>query len=176
MKNDLIWTKTVLSVYRYLDRICDAIDKIVLNTGLSSRNINQMNYFCNNVMSISQKIIKLSQRKINLINLKLLANKCFRKINKTDAKLLILCYIDGTKRRELAEKYQISMRTVFRRIESAETAFSKALHMQGYSDEKLEEMLHEENWIKSVYNRYVKGEEKEQIELSSCYITKAAAM
>ena len=30
MKNDLHWTKTILTVYRYLERICGGMDKIIM--------------------------------------------------------------------------------------------------------------------------------------------------
>ena len=176
MENNLAWTKTILSVYRYLERICGAIDKIILNTGLSSRNVSLTNYFRNDALSVSQKIIDLSQRKVSLINLKLLTEQCLKKIKTDDARLLILCYIDGMKRRELADKFGISMRTIFRRIDAAESSFAKMLHLKGYTDSKLAEDLKNENWIKSVFSKYSKGEEQERIELSSSYINRAVAM
>ena len=39
MKNDELWAKTLLSVYRYLERIAGAIDKIILRSGLNSANM-----------------------------------------------------------------------------------------------------------------------------------------
>ena len=80
------------------------------------------------------------------------------------------------KRRELADKFGISLRTIFRRIDAAESSFAKALHVKGYTDKKLANDLKDENWIKSVFVKYSKGEEKESIELSSSYINRAIAM
>ena len=38
MNSDCVWAKTLLSVYRYLERIAGAIDKIIEKTGLGSAN------------------------------------------------------------------------------------------------------------------------------------------
>ena len=176
MNKNLLWTKTILSVYRYLERICGAIDKIILRSGLDSANLNQRTYYYNNVMSITQRIIDLSQRKITLINLKVLSEQCLKSIKSTDAQLLISLYVDGAKRREIAEQYGMSLRTTFRRIEAAEISFSKALRCKGYDDEKLENMLHAEAWISSVYNKYSKCENNEKIEMVTCSVAKVAAM
>ena len=48
-KDEILWTKTLLSVYRYLERICGAIDKIILQRALNCSNVTGQNYFYNNV-------------------------------------------------------------------------------------------------------------------------------
>lgn len=145
MKQDLLWTKTILSVYRYLSRVCGAIDKIIEKTALGSANFGVQTYYFNNVMSISQRIIDLSQRKVTLINLKILVDDCLKGIGQDDAKILIARYFDGEKRKQLAEKFNISMRTVFRRVECAEVSFSKVLRLKGFDDEKMKDFLRTKN-------------------------------
>ena len=49
MKKDLVWTKTLLSVYRYLERVCDAIDKIVIKNALGCVDITGQNYLQSNI-------------------------------------------------------------------------------------------------------------------------------
>lgn len=174
MKNELLWTKTILSVYRYLERICGAIDKIVMKSALGSCNIVGQSFFYNNVYSISQKIIDLSERKVSLINLKILTEEVLEKISKNDAKLLIKKYFDGEKCREIAQDMDISMRTLFRKLESAQTSFSKNLKLKGYDDEKIFQMLKNEKWIVNVYER-LKNKDDEVV-LSSNYLERAASM
>ena len=175
MKENLVWSKTLLSVYRYLERLCGAIDKIVRKTAFSGANVNSQTFYFSNVYTISQRIIDLSDRKVTLINLKLLIEDALKKMNSEDAKILIERYLDGTKRRVLAEKQGVSIRTVFRQIEKAEISFNKNLLCMGYSPTRLEKMLCNETWIKSVYDRISKKDE-DDFSLSNCYIEKAASM
>lgn len=175
MKNDLVWAKTILSVYRYLERICDAIDNIVMQSALGSFNIVGQEYSCNNVYSISQKIIDYSQRKITLINLKILIEDILQELSPSDAKVLIERYVEGAKRREMAEKFEVGLRTVYRKIDHAEQAFVKKMRLKGYGAFSIEEFLKNELWIKNAYlNIEDKGEEDFQI--SGVNLKKAVSM
>ena len=70
------WSKTLLGVYNYLETIAGAIDKITMKTALNSFQFSKNNYEKNNVYNISNKLIDLSERKITLINLKILVVEC----------------------------------------------------------------------------------------------------
>lgn len=175
MKNDLVWTKTLLSVYRYLERICGAIDKIVMKSALNSADILGQNYFYNNVYSISQKLIDLSERKITLINLKILIEETLGEIDNQSARILIQKYFDGTKCKDIAEKNNISLRTVFRKIANAEKAFCCRLRMKGYNFLKLGSMLKDEGWINNVYLRLSEKADDDFV-LSNSYLAKAVSM
>lgn len=174
MNNEILWAKTILSVYRYLERISNAIDKIVKRSAFASGFLTQQNYYYNNVLSISQKIIDLSQRKITLINLKVLVDEVLKTISKKDAQILIERYIDGEKCKDIAQRHNLSMRTVFRRIESAETSFSKTLKMKGYCESKLNIFLKDEKWITNVFFKF--SQKEEDFCLSNVFIEKAASM
>lgn len=175
MKNKNIWTKTLLTVYRYLERIAGAIDKIIMQSALSSNNLTTQNYFYNNVLSVSQKILDLSERKVTLINLKVLIEQTLGELDKNDALILIEKFVDGDKTKDIMAKNNISMRTVFRKIENAQNSFSSKLLIKGYNDEKLSQMLKDEGWILNVHGRYsVKDEE--EISLSGVYLAKAVSM
>ncbi len=175
MKNDLVWAKTILSVYRYLERICDAIDNIVMQSALGSFSIVGQDYSFNNVYSISQKIIDYSQRKITLINLKVLIEDVLQEISSADAKILIERYVEGAKRREMAEKFNVGLRTVYRKIDHAEQAFVKKMRLKGYGAFKMQEFLKDELWIKNAYHAIEdKGEENFQI--ADLNLKKAVAM
>lgn len=175
MKNNLIWTKTLLTVYRYLERICGAIDKIVMKSALNCGNIIGQNYHHNNVLTISQKIIDLSERKVTLINLKILIEEVLSKMDTKDARLLIEKFFDGAKSRELAEGHNLSMRTLFRKLDGAMESFASRLKMLGYNDSKIEKMLENEGWINNVYDNLSKKKE-EDFTVSSLFLAKAVSM
>ncbi len=175
MKKELVWTKTLLTVYRYLERICGAVDKIMMKSALGSSNIVGQNYFYNNVYTITQKLIDLSQRKVTLINLKVLIEDVLSEMNPDEAKLLIERYFDGSKARVLAEKRNISIRTVFRKISDAEKTFTLKLHFKGYNDFKMKEFISDEEWIKNVYRRFCDSD-CEDVLLSTSELSKVVSM
>ena len=92
MKNNVVWTKTMLSVYRYLQRVAGAMDRMILERGLHCTNLLGQNYFNNNVYSVTQKLIDLSQRKVTLINLKILVEETLGTIGCENAQILIEKY------------------------------------------------------------------------------------
>ena len=174
MKKDLLWAKTLLSVYRYLERLCGSIDKIINKTGLSSINVNSQTFYYNNVYSIAQRIIDLSHRKVTMINLKLMIESILQKMRPNEASCLIERYVDGAKRRVMAEHEGVSMRTIFRRIERAEESFAIILFAKGYTEEKLNKMLRSEQWIHNVYNRLAEKDE-EDFSLSNLFLQRAVS-
>lgn len=174
MKNELCWTKTILTVYRYLERICGAIDKIVMQSALGSSNIVGQNYFYNNTLTVSQKIIDLSERKVTLINLKILIEDTLAEINSQDAQLLIVKYLDGKDNSQILETLDMSKRSFFRKLPLAEMSFKRKLTSKGYNDIKLKNMLGKEAWINNVYNTI--AEKDEGFVMSNSYLSKAVSM
>ncbi len=173
--NNIIWTKTLLSVYRYLERISGSIDKIILRNALNCRDVGGQNYFFNNTYNVSQRIINLSERKVTLINLKVLIEDTLREINKKDAQLLISKFFNGEKIKDICASYNLSTRTAFRKIDSAVSAFASRLVMKGYNAFKIEEMLKNEGWINNVYLR-LSSKNIEEIELSNLFLAKAVSL
>ena len=175
MDNEQVWAKTLLCVYRYLERIAGAIDKIIMRSALNSANIIGQNYFYNNVYTISQKLIDLSERKVTLINLKLLIEQTLGKMHQTDAQILIDKYVDGVKTKDIVERHNLSTRTAFRRIDSALKNFSWHLKLDGYSADVLEEMLKNEHWLNNVHLRLCKKSEDTFV-LSKLELKKAVSL
>lgn len=174
MNEDLVWTKTILTVYRYLERISDAIDKIVLESGLNCGKFYHQNYYYNNVLSISQKMIDLSERKVTLINLKLLTEQVLGRLKEKNVSILIARYVDGCKYREICDRCHISLRTIYRRLEVSELEFSRRLIARGYDANSLHKMLANEKWILSVYNHL--KEKKNEFEVSPAFLAKVVSM
>lgn len=150
MKSNL-WGKTILTVYKYLERIAGSIDKLVERQALNSYYSGFKN---DGVLDLADKIIELSERKVKLINVKVLTEKALEKMEEVSAQLLIEKYIDGDKGEIIAERHNFPMRTYFRRQLQAEDAFCAYLALLGFSEEKLNKYLSGENWIVEVYNNF----------------------
>ena len=144
-----IWCKTFLNIYRSLEKITVAIDKIVLTTGL---NMSADVYFTAN------KIIELTNRKITLINLKLLIEKQLSELPSSYAKLLILKYVDRVRGEDIASVFNISSRTYFRRHNAALKSFELCLKRNGKDHNTLLAICKKEAWIMDLYNRLYEQE------------------
>jgi len=159
MKNT--WTKTIMSVYRYLERVAGAIDKLVDRQALNS-------YYSScgksGILEVANEIIELTERKVKLINLKVLTENALDNIDELYAQLLIEKYIDSDKCEKIAERHNLTLRTYFRRVEEAEEKFTSFLAKKGFNNDKLNDYLGKETWIIDMYESFNKKEEIKFIE------------
>ena len=154
MENNNNWSKTILGVYKYLPRVTLAFDKLVKSRAYNSSATSLYNLAFNDIMNVANSIINLTQRKNNLINLKVIIDKTLKSIDLTSARILIYKYFDNKKSADIAKMLNVCNRTYFRKVNSALTHFTYALARQGYDSFKLFQMLKNEKWIMSVYNTY----------------------
>lgn len=151
---DNSWTKTLLYIYKYLDRVAQGIDSLVEKQALNSFYYSSIAN--NDAELISKKIISLIERKKRLINIKVLVDKCLENCNRNYARILIEKYMDNDRAEEIAQRNNLSMRTYFRRLKEGENTFTNLMTRFGFNEKKLNEYLKDENWIKEVYNGYAK--------------------
>ena len=147
------WSKTILQVYRYLPRVTYVYDNLIKTRAYNSAHISTSNCAFNDILTVSNAILTLSERKITLINLKIITEQVLKSIDEKSARMLILKYIDNKKSTEIAERFNICLRTFFRKLNHAFDSFTKRLNRLGYTSEKLKEMLKEEKWIMEIYNK-----------------------
>lgn len=171
---DKIWAKTILTAYRYLERLADSIDAMIETKGLGSMNISGASYSCNNIIDLSEKLIELSERKIKLINLKVLTEKVLLKCGRSSATILISKYIDGKTNAEIAENNKLSLRTYFRRLNDAEEKFECVLSAYGFNEQWLQHYLSSEKWLIEIKNRLQVLRLNQEFEVEGRYINKLA--
>jgi len=145
------WSKTILSVYKYLEALSNSIDDLVVKKSINSAFYNNGRF--DTAYDCADKIMRLTNRKINLINLKVLVEDTLLKMPLKYRQILMLKYVDGAKSSDIAEILHVSMRTFFRVSNSALESFAKIMQMNGFSKEKLEDMFCGENWLKNLYNK-----------------------
>lgn len=148
------WAKTILYVYKYLDRVSEGIDNLVMRNALNSFYVRGERKAENGVMAVAERINDLSARKSRLINLKVLADKSLCEINKNLAQILIERYMDNDDADMIASRHNLNIRTYFRRLFKAEVNFCQALARQGFSEERLLKYLENEKWIIEVYEKF----------------------
>lgn len=155
------WTKTLLYVYKYLNRITDGIDKLVDRSALNSFYYCSNNQRDNSVLAVSNKILELIERKKRLVNVKVLVDKCLLSCDELCSQLLIEKYIDNDISEVIAQRHNINIRTYFRKLESAESNFYSNMLKLGYDDKKMSKYLADEKWIMEVYENFQRQQEGE---------------
>ena len=143
------WSKTILSVYKYLEALSNSIDNLVVKKSINSAFYNNGRY--NTCYDCANKIMQLTERKINLINIKILVDDTLKLMTINQRQLLALCYMDNVKSEQIAEMMNVSIRTFFRKKNEALNSFAKNLLMQGFTKERLEEMFCGESWLNTLY-------------------------
>ena len=111
MENNNNWSKTILGVYKYLPRVTLAFDKLVKSRAYNSSATSLYNLAFNDIMNVANSIINLTQRKNNLINLKVIIDKTLKSIDLTSARILIYKYFDNKKSAEIAKMLNVCNRT-----------------------------------------------------------------
>lgn len=156
------WSKTLLLSYRFLETIVLKIDEKVKNISCSSMYYDAKS--TNNTMKQINSIIELNDRKTNLINLKVIIEKCLDKLPTKYFEFLTLLYIDGLSIKECAETFEINIRTAFRRKKVGMDLFTENLKsLVSYSF--ILENYSEEVWLMDLYKYHKKRERKlEKIE------------
>lgn len=154
-----VWGKTLLSVYRYLERIADAIDNIIEKKAVQTSSMLGSDALSHNTLALANKIIDLSERKVKLINIKLLTEQALSAMDPKGAKILIMKYFDNASCEEILSALSLSRRTYFRRIGEMEAAFEASCAMFGFPMERLDSYLANEAWIMNVKSSFQKGVE-----------------
>ena len=154
------WSKSALSIYRYLSTMSNTIDKIVLDMGKGSNCSTSQKY--HSTYYQASKIIELMDRKRKMINLKIAVEDAISKMDKTNRRIMTLVFVDGAKSELIAQLLGVSLRTFFRKKLNALKEFTALLHEMGYDEGFFESEYFGERWFMAVYNECVyKGCENE---------------
>ena len=141
------WSKSVLSIYRYLETLTRAID------GLVKKNSNlSFNYGHNTTYTLASKILKWTEKKRKMINLKVVTAEALVSMPSIYKRILVLYYVDGVKSSVIAELLGVSIRTYYRKKKAALDKFGLAMAKQGFDLDYLNKNYSSEKWLMSVYD------------------------
>lgn len=153
--NKKIWSKTLLYAYHCFEKIIVEIDKNVLSCAINSSKIigeEGTNRAFNH-------ITKLTNRKLLLINLRVLIDEALSKMDKLDGDILRHKYIEDFSSDVSAKLLGVSQRTIFRRMDEALCEFSYYINLlKGSLD--FDFVCKKETWLKEIYNRLMNKEVK----------------
>ncbi|MGN1200883.1 MAG: sigma factor-like helix-turn-helix DNA-binding protein [Candidatus Caccovivens sp.] len=138
----MLWAKTMIVAYNRLPEVCESIDKIIYKYAL------RRTWF--DTYDMLQKIIEQSERKKNLINLKIVIENALDNLNEIDREIIQLRYVNCVNVKDISQKLNISPRTTFRHLNSSILNFWNKMCELGYRESDMEEMFRGEKWILSL--------------------------
>lgn len=168
--NQLIWAKTILTAYKHLGTLSDAIDKLIESTAKNSFFSSGIWSKSNSISEVSKKIIHLTDKKVDYINLKVITEKIIGYLNKNHAKILILRYLKNLDIETISKVMNMTERSFFRKMEKAQSEFTNTMTKLGYTAEKMEVNYLKDMFIESIYSGLKNTDkcEVEQREFTVC--------
>lgn len=161
-----VWTKTLLSIYKYIDTLTSAIDDLVYKQSINSGHFGGGYY--NSAYCCASKVIELSERKRKLLVIKDGIDDALATLPSLSVRILVLTYFDLIKSSGVAKVLNISIRTFFRRKNVCIEKLSNALSLQGWTSEKLINYLKNESWLIDLYNGNLNAaKESDEVEFSN---------
>lgn len=149
--NFKIWCKSFLHIYHVIPSIINSIDKLILLKSANS------SYFSdgakNSTLNQIEGIIDLSQKKINLINLKVLSDETLLDMKKQTSKLLVIRYINNVSCKKAIELSGLSRRSYFRMLNKALEEFEKILYKKVLNNSSIYKSFLKESFLEDIFER-----------------------
>lgn len=151
-----IWIKTLLVSYKIFPNIISTIDKIInLQATSLSFTTNIYNY-SKSTKSQIDRVIDMSERKKSLINIYLMVTKIFENLSVENKEFAERKYIDKYTNDELAVEFDISPRTVYRRLSRINDEIYSYFKRVRWTVAFVESQVNNEEWLIEKYNYFVK--------------------
>ena len=157
---DKILVKSMLYVYKHLDALASSLEKMAKSRGVNSY------YGYNDTLSEIDNILSLTERKIFVINLKILIDDIILSLEKNLGKLIVLKYVDELDNDAIVSQCKLSERTYFRQLNRAYDNFSKRLQILNKERPYLYEQLHNDSWLNAIA-KYFTGECKQNYSIKN---------
>ena len=146
-----IWCKSFLSIYTLIPSIIKGIDNLILLKGVNSCETSYTT--ANSTINQVETILNLSQKKVNIINLRVLIDEALLEMNESNSKLLILRYIDNISIDKVAQALKISKRTFFRKLNLAINELEKILKNKVFNNKTIYINFSKEKFFDDIFNR-----------------------
>ena len=144
-----LWIKTLLSIQNALPEIIKSVDKIIeINASSLS--------FVNDIYNTEKSTFAQIEKENKLINIYLISKNLLSSIDEDDRLFLKRKYIFNWTAEELSIEYQVSVRTIFRRIEKLVEQIYEKTKKKNWSLKFITMQVKDEHWIQEKFYRFVK--------------------
>lgn len=146
------WSNTALVAYSLLPKIAKELNfgvKTRINSTFQSRHLK---IGISNEKLIGE-ILELTEEKRKIVNLRFVVQQALDRLSAVDRGILAARIIEKKTFQVISDEYNISLRTVFRRVGAAEDAFAYALSRAGYTEEWFEREYANDKFIAPIHAR-----------------------
>lgn len=151
-----VWIKTLLSIQQILPEIIHSVDKIIESNASSLSFVNDIYNTEKSTFAQVEKVIDLTERKNKLLNIFVISNKLLESTSNEDQILLKKKYILNWTAEEIADDYNVSIRTIFRRVEKCLDKLTKFMIDKKWSSQFIMIQVKKESWIIDRFKKYAK--------------------
>lgn len=144
-ENMKLWVKTLLSIYGSIPNIIKIIDQIIDNQAANP--FGMSGFDSTNSFGQFERVIDFCERKNKLINIYLLIKKMIQGLDKDELKLVELKFVNKVTVEAVAGKFDINLRTVYRRIDAVVKKLASSALTRGWSTMFIAHQLADEPWV-----------------------------
>ncbi len=149
LKKMKVWSFTILTAYRNIERVVNSIDKCISAAAAGSINCG------GKTMELMEAVLELIKRKERLINLKVLIDEVLDKLEAKEKKILLLRFVDRVKFEDLSKELGCCRRTAFRCYDHAMWSVGRLCEKCGYGPEWLTKRYANDNFVSKILDRVI---------------------
>ena len=145
------WIKTLLSSYNIFPEIIKTVDKIIELQASSVSFATDIYNGDHTALYQIERVIDLTERKNSLLNAHVMTKEIIKTLENSDFEFLEKRYVYNWNCEDLAREFDISVRTVYRKIDRLINEVYLKLKQNNWSLKFLESQLKNEFWIKEKF-------------------------
>ncbi len=145
------WIKTLLSSFSKIPEIIKTLDKII---ELQASSISFISDIYNKEKSTYyqvEKVIDLTERKNNLLNIYIMTKKLTDSLSLKDSEFVENKFIHNWSAEELSKEYNISIRTVYRKVDKLLIEIFENAKRKNWSLGFVKSQIKNERWLKDKF-------------------------
>lgn len=151
-----LWIKTLISVQSNLPEIIKSVDKIIEMNASSLSFASDIYNAEKTTYAQVEKVIDLTERKNKLLNIYLISKNLISCVAEDDRVFLKRKFVYNWTAEDLANEYNVSIRTVFRRTEKLIDKIHELTKRKNWSINFINLQVKGENWLYEKFKRFAK--------------------
>lgn len=149
------WIKTLFSSYSIIPEIIKTVDKIIELQASSVSFVNDIYNTEKSAYSQLEKVIDLSERKNNLINIYLMVKELYKMLDDQSVELVEKKFLYNYSTEDLARETGLSARTIYRKFDRIMDDVYEICKKRNWTLAFIESQLKHEGWLKERYLKVV---------------------
>lgn len=149
------WIKALISSYNTIPEIIKTVDKIIEIQASSVSFVSDIYNKNGGTIDQVERVIDLSERKNSLLNIFIMTKKMIQSLPAEQFEFLERKFIYNWSNEELANYYEISLRTVYRKIDKIIDSIYDFCLKNKWTLKFIELQTKQEGWMKEKYLKFV---------------------